>query len=50
MYYGEKLVTYDELKRRIEKYINYYNHERIRLKLASLSPVQFRTQTSQTAA
>lgn len=50
MYYGESLVTYEELKRRIEKYIYYYNHERIKLKLAGLSPVQFRTQTSQTAS
>ncbi|MGQ7248274.1 IS3 family transposase, partial [Halomonas sp. V046] len=26
------------------KYIHYYNHERIRLKLKGLSPVQYRTQ------
>ncbi|MCA8057737.1 IS3 family transposase, partial [Burkholderia cepacia] len=25
-------------------YIHYYNHERIRLKLKGLSPVQYRTQ------
>ncbi|TSJ63709.1 IS3 family transposase [Allobacillus sp. SKP2-8] len=28
----------------------YYNNERIKIKLAGLSPVQYRTQTSQTAA
>lgn len=50
MYYGEKLMTYDELKQEIEKYIDYYNNERIKTKLAGLSPVQYRTQTSQTAA
>lgn len=50
MYYGEKLKTYDELKKEIEEYIVYYNNKRIKTKLAGLSPVQYRTQTSQTAA
>lgn len=50
MYYGEKLMTYEELKQEIEEYIDYYNNERIKTKLAGLSPVQYRTQTSQTAA
>lgn len=50
MYYGEKLVSYEELKRKIEAYIDYYNHERIKVKLTGLSPVQYRTQTSQSAA
>lgn len=50
MYYGEKLMTYGELKQEIEEYIAYYNNERIKTKLAGLSPVQYRTQTSQTAA
>ncbi|MCA8210820.1 IS3 family transposase, partial [Burkholderia vietnamiensis] len=27
-------------------YIHYYNHERIKLKLKGLSPVQYRTQSS----
>src|SRR5690625_5564870 len=30
MYYGEKLVSYEELKQKIEKEINYYNKERIK--------------------
>ncbi|WP_417398444.1 IS3 family transposase [Gracilibacillus xinjiangensis] len=34
MYYGEELVSYEELKRRIEEYINWYNHERSKEKLA----------------
>jgi len=50
MYYGEKLVSYEELKQKIENEINYYNNERIKEKLAGLSPVQYRTQTSRTAA
>lgn len=50
MYYGEDLVSYDELKQKIEEYIDYYNNKRIKQKLAGLSPVQFRTQTSQSAA
>lgn len=50
MYYGEPLLSYHELKQKIEKYIYYYNNERIKVKLAGLSPVQYRTQTSQTVA
>jgi len=50
MYYREELVSYDELKRKIEEYIDYYNNVRIKQKLAGLSPVQYRTQTSQLAA
>src|SRR5699024_6450506 len=34
MYYGEKLVSYEELKKRIEEYIHWYNHERSKEKLA----------------
>ncbi len=29
MYYGENLVIYEELKQRIEEYIDYYNHKRL---------------------
>ncbi|MBP1950973.1 transposase InsO family protein, partial [Virgibacillus litoralis] len=36
MYYGEPLVSYTELKKEIERYIDYYNHERIKEKLAGL--------------
>lgn len=38
MYYGEKLVSYEELKRRIEEYINWYNNERSKEKLTGLKP------------
>lgn len=50
MYYGEALRTYEELKRDIESYINYYNNKRIKQKLAGMSPVQYRLHTSQLAA
>lgn len=50
MYCGEKLVNYEELKRRIEEYIYWYNHERSKTKLTGLSPVEYRTQSSQSAA
>jgi transposase InsO family protein len=49
MYHGEKLVSYEELKSRIEEYIEWYNHVRSKAKLAGLSPVEYRTQTSQSA-
>jgi putative transposase len=50
MYYGEEIISYEDLKRKIEKYIHYYNNDRIKVKLAGLSPIQYRTQTSQSAA
>ncbi|WP_373471342.1 IS3 family transposase [Carnobacterium alterfunditum] len=49
MYHGEKLVSYEELKSRIEEYIEWYNHVRSKVKLAGLSPVEYRTQTSYSA-
>lgn len=45
MYHGEALLSYEELKIKIEEYIYYYNHERIKGKLGGLSPVQYRIQT-----
>ncbi|MBM7603936.1 transposase InsO family protein [Metabacillus crassostreae] len=50
MYYGEKLVSYEELKSRIEDYIHWYNNERSKEKLDGLSPIEYRTQSSQSAA
>jgi putative transposase len=50
MYYGEPLCSFEELKKKIEEYIDYYNNKRIKQKLAGLSPVQYRTHTSQLAA
>ncbi|PID23187.1 hypothetical protein CSV61_01665 [Sporosarcina sp. P3] len=50
MYYGEPLRTYEELEQAIKTYIHYYNHKRIKQKLAGMSPVQYRLHTSQLAA
>ncbi len=43
-FYLNKFSSVDELQRGIKQYIHYYNHERIKLKLKGLSPVQYRTQ------
>lgn len=39
-----KFSSVEELKLGLKRYIHYYNHDRIKLKLKGLSPVQFRTQ------
>ena len=46
IYYGEKLIAFEELKKKIETEIDYYNNKRIKQKLAGLSPIQYRIQTS----
>lgn len=43
MFYNKKFTTIEELKKEIKEYINYYNHDRIRLNLKGKSPVQYRT-------
>ncbi|MGC6174544.1 IS3 family transposase [Lacrimispora sp. 38-1] len=42
MYYGVVYYSYDELKESIEKYIKYYNEQRIKEKLGWMSPVEYR--------
>jgi putative transposase len=44
LYYLEKFESAEQLKSALEEYIHYYNHERIKLKLKGLSPVEYRTQ------
>ncbi len=44
MYFGEKFSSTEEFIEELKEYINYYNNERISLKLKGLSPVQYRTQ------
>lgn len=39
-----RFASIEQLQAGLRNYIHYYNHERIRLKLHGLSPVQFRTQ------
>lgn len=42
MYYGEDFKNYDELVNEIEKYIKWYNEDRIKTKLNGMSPVMYR--------
>ena len=44
LFYLKKFTSIEQLKAGIVEYIHYYNHDRIKLKLGGLSPVQFRTQ------
>lgn len=44
MYHGEVFNSADELIESIKEYIDYYNNERIKLKLKGLSPIQYRNQ------
>lgn len=48
-FYGKKFNSVDELEQTVKEYIYYYNHERIKVKLKGLSPVQYRTQSLKTA-
>lgn len=43
-FYLNRFDSVEQLQIGIRQYIHYYNHERIRLKLKGLSPVQYRTQ------
>lgn len=42
IYYGVTYYSYDELKLEIERYIKYYNEQRIKEKLGWISPVQYK--------
>ncbi len=43
-FYLNKFDSVDQLQDGLAEYIHYYNHDRIKLKLKGLSPVQYRTQ------
>lgn len=43
-FYLNKFDSVDALQAELTSYIHYYNHDRIKLKLKGLSPVQYRTQ------
>lgn len=43
-FYLNKFQSVDELREGLTDYIHYYNHDRIKLKLKGLSPVQYRAQ------
>ena len=42
MYYGEEFKNYNDLKNEIEKYIKWYNEDRIKTRLNGMSPVMYR--------
>ena len=43
MFYGEKFESVNTFIDELKRYIDYYNNERISLKLKGMSPVQYRT-------
>lgn len=43
-----KFTSVEQLRRGLSEYIHYYNHDRIKMKLGGLSPVQYRTRPSRT--
>lgn len=43
MFYGERFDSVNTFIDELKRYINYYNNERISVKLKGMSPVQFRT-------
>ncbi|XID74446.1 IS3 family transposase [Alkanindiges sp. WGS2144] len=48
-FHGYEFASIDELEQTVKAYIHYYNHERIKVKLKGLSPVEYRKQASLTA-
>lgn len=45
MYYLQKFHTYEELKRAIDEYIEFYNMRRLQKNLKGLTPKEYRNQT-----
>lgn len=50
MYDGEEIISYEKLKKKIEKYMDYYNNDRIKQRLAGIGPVKYRAYASRLAA
>ena len=48
MYYGEKFESVDTFIDELNRYIHYYNNDRISIKLKGMSPVQYRTHSLST--
>jgi putative transposase len=47
--YLNEFESMEHFKIELENYIQYYNHKRIKAKLKGMSPVQYRTHTSEAA-
>jgi putative transposase len=45
-YYLNKYSTFEELKKDIEEYIKFYNHERLQKRLNGLSPLEYRAKAA----
>lgn len=45
-FYLQKFSSVEQLQEAIDDYIDYYNHDRIKVKLNGLSPVNYRTQAA----
>ena len=45
-YYRERFDSVAQLQAKLDEYIHYYNHERIKMKLNGLSPVAYRTRAA----
>ncbi|MBT2743725.1 IS3 family transposase, partial [Bacillus sp. ISL-77] len=45
-YYLNKYNTFEELKKDIEEYIHFYNHERLQKRLNGLSPLEYRAKAA----
>ncbi|MBP1931953.1 transposase InsO family protein [Ammoniphilus resinae] len=45
-YYLDKYETFEELKKAIEDYIHFYNHDRLQLRLNGLSPLEYRAEAA----
>ncbi len=43
LFYTQKFKSIDDLKQKINKYIIYYNNERIKSNLNKMSPIKYRT-------
>ena len=43
MFYGEKIESVNSFIYELKRYIDYYNNERISVKLKGMSPVKYRT-------
>ncbi|QDR66415.1 IS3 family transposase [Pseudomonas sp. BJP69] len=46
MYHGQRFASIEDLSAAIDEYIDYYNHDRIKMGLAGLSPVAYRNQAA----
>lgn len=44
-YYLEEFISIDDFIKKLDNYINYYNNERLSLKLKGLTPIQYRNQS-----